>query len=680
MPQTEPAIANYDDHTAEEIRQRLRKLSQADLSKLEAHEKQGQGRRTVLETIAALRGDEPWSGYDDMEVEAVNDALKRRDGDAAGRVLDYERHHKARTTVIEFAKRRRDENDGSSDSAPPAGGKDEPQARTRLQSPKLESQSRRSPGESSSAAPQRTSASRSSDSRSKKSASSSARSKTTSRPGATRSSGSRQTKSSQGGSRPRSQSRSAGRSRTQSGKPSTTRSSQSAGPAIANYDDHTAGEITQRLRSLSQSDLAELEAYEKERQGRRTVLETIAALRGDEPWSGYDDMEVEEVNDALKRRDGDAAGRVLDYERRHKGRKTIIEFASARREASEGSSASTPGSGGKRESQARPRSQSSKSSSRPKGAASKSSSAASRSGSASRSASRSTRGRGAKAPTGRRAKTTLRPSATRSSGSQETRRSRGGSQPRSQSRSASRSRTQSREPAATRSSQSESRAKEALQAAAAKLKQRATEALRNAEAPTKKLAKDTGHAVGSAAQAAPGRLKDRATEALQTAEGPTKKLARDTEEAVGSAAQEGRDALGTAVRDTGQAVAVAANKAKAPALVGAATLATVGGGIALGSKVKQRRRKRVLGVAVPRRTAVGKAAKRVGRAVDSLSSTGQEIGQWSNDLQYVRQRIAGGSGPLDQAAAGGSDRSEMLQSKAAGRKLTPRAVARRILC
>jgi hypothetical protein len=450
-------------------------------------------------------------------------------------------------------------------------------------------------------------------------------------------------------------------------------------PAIANYDDHTAEEIRQRLRKLSQADLSKLEAHEKQGRGRSTVLETIAALRGDEPWSGYDDMEVEEVNDTLKRHDGGTAGRVLDYERRHKGRKTIIEFASARRQASDGSSASTPGSGGKRESQARARPQSSKSSSRPKGAASKSPPATSRKASASRSASRSTRSRAAKAPTETRAKSARRPSASRSSGSRQTRPSGGGRQPRSRSTSASRSRTQSRKPAATRSTQSESRAKEALQAAAAKLKQRATDALRSAEGPTKRLAKDTGHAVGSAAQAAPARLRDRATEVLQTAEGPTKKLARDTEQAVGSAAQDSRDAVGTAVRDTGHAVAAAANKAKAPALVGAATLATVGGGIALGSKVRRRSRKRVLGVAVPRRTAVSKAAKRVGKAVDSVSSTGQQIGRWSDDLQYLRLRIAGN--PPDGVTAGGSARAEIFEGKSgAGQKVTPRAVARRIVC
>jgi hypothetical protein len=40
----------------------LRKLSQADLAKLETYERKGQGRATVLARIAALRGEAPWSG------------------------------------------------------------------------------------------------------------------------------------------------------------------------------------------------------------------------------------------------------------------------------------------------------------------------------------------------------------------------------------------------------------------------------------------------------------------------------------------------------------------------------------------------------------------------------------------------------------------------------------------
>lgn len=204
-------------------------------------------------------------------------------------------------------------------------------------------------------------------------------------------------------------------------------------------------------------------------------------------------------------------------------------------------------------------------------------------------------------------------------------------------------------------------AKEALQAVAASLKDWVAEALRSAEGPAKKLAKDTGHAVGSAAQAAPEKIKDRATEAVQNAEGPAKKRARETNRAVGSVAQGGR----AAARDSGQAVAAAASKAKTPALVGAATLATVGGLIALGSKVRPRKTKRVLGVRVPDRTAVGKATTRVGKAVDSVSSTGQQIGRWSDDLQYLRQRIAGGDVTVEQDR--GSLRARSLDAYCADR-------------
>ena len=646
MPQTPPAIPNYEDQTAEEIKQRLRKLSQDELAKLETYERQGQARSTVLEAIAALRTDAPWAGYDDMEVEQINDALKQRDSDAASRVLDYERHHKGRTTIIDFAKRRREESNGSQSAA-------------------------------------------------------------------ARSSTAQQAKSPEGG--PRSQSETSSRARPQARKPSTAQRSQSQAPAIADYDDHTAGEIAQRLRKLSQDELAELAAYEKQGQGRRTVLETIAALRGDEPWSGYDGMEAEEVSEALRQRDGETAGRVLEYERRHKGRKTVIELAKARRQSSAGSSAPASRSPASKGSQARSRSQSSKSSSTPKRTAGKKSSATLRGASAGKPASGSSRGASTKAaPPRTRAKTTARPSATRSSGSKQTKSSPVGSRRMTRPESASRSKTQVkvhvRQPSATtRSSESESRVKEALQAVGTRLKERATEALKSAEAPTKRLAKETGHAVGTAAHAAPAKIKDRAAETLQNVEGPTKKLAKDTGNAVESAVQTApakirdraagalansesstkkqrrgsernvgavalgdREAGGEAARGSGQAVTTTVTKAITPALVGAATLATVGGGIALASKVKLRRRRRVLGVPVPRQRAVGKAAKRVAATVDSVSSTGQQIGQWSDDLQYLRHRMAGGR-PVAKQIDGDS-------AVSAGRATAPRGLARRILC
>jgi hypothetical protein len=371
-------------------------------------------------------------------------------------------------------------------------------------------------------------------------------------------------------------------------------------PTIANYDAQTADEITQRLRKLSQADLATLEAYEKRGQARSTVLERIAALRGDMPWPGYDDMEVEEVNAALKQRDGDAASRVLDYERRHKGRTTIIEFAERQRTASGESPRAVPKprASAKNGSKAR-----TKKTSRPKPAASSQRRSA-------KSSARTTGGRtSTAAPTRTRSKPASRPSTTRSSG-QRSKRSQGTSGTRSKSSTASRSRTRARSSSATQSSRSGSRGKRTTR------------------------------------QTAPSGIKQRVTGALQSAENRTEKLARGTRDAVGSAAQESRHAVATAAKDTGHAVGAAANKAKGPALIGGAVLAAVGGAVALGRapKLQLRKRKRLLGVPIPSRTAYGIAAKRVGQALDSAGSTGHQIGQWSDGLQELRQRIAGEKG------------------------------------
>jgi len=435
-------------------------------------------------------------------------------------------------------------------------------------------------------------------------------------------------------------------------------------PAIANYDDHTAEEIKQRLRKLSQADLSKLEAYETKGQARSTVLEAIAALRTDAPWSGYDELEVEEVNDALKQRDGKAAGRVLDYERHHKGRVTVMEFAKRRRDDSDGSLGPGPSAGAKDAPQAGQRSQPSKSSSSPKRVGGKSTSAPSQSDSTSKSASRPTSSRSSAQPTessegsrprsqssssssrpkrqtnrgsaassrreakssssspstgrfakgaatGKQAKTTSRPGAARSSGSQQTKVSQSG-RSRSQSTGAGKPQADPRE------------------VALAKIRQRATQALRSGEARTNTLTRDAQRAVGS--------------------------KAKDTQRALGSAAKDSRDAVGTGVKDTGQAVQAAAGKAKAPALVGAATLAALGGGLALGrgSKIKPRKRKRVLGVPVPKRTAFGKATQQVSKAVDRAGSAGKQVSEWSDGLQELRQKIADGKSAASKLSGGKS--------------------------
>ncbi len=93
---------------------------------------------------------------------------------------------------------------------------------------------------------------------------------------------------------------------------------------IARYDSLTASDVLEKLRGLSQIDLAKVDAYERKNQNRSTVLGRTSALRGEEPWPGYDELNVSEVNAVLGEGDDDRAKRVRDYERSHKNRAAVI--------------------------------------------------------------------------------------------------------------------------------------------------------------------------------------------------------------------------------------------------------------------------------------------------------------------------------------------------------------------
>src|SRR3954449_1078117 len=95
--------------------------------------------------------------------------------------------------------------------------------------------------------------------------------------------------------------------------------------AIARYDSLTAEEITSRLPGLSQIDLAKVDAYERRHENRSTVLQRVNALRGDEPWPGYDELTVAEVQSVLSDGDDeDRAEKVRAYERAHQNRAGVL--------------------------------------------------------------------------------------------------------------------------------------------------------------------------------------------------------------------------------------------------------------------------------------------------------------------------------------------------------------------
>jgi hypothetical protein len=96
---------------------------------------------------------------------------------------------------------------------------------------------------------------------------------------------------------------------------------------IARYDELTATEVTGKLAELSQVQLAEVATYERKKDNRATVLSRIDALRGDEPWTGYDELNVEQVRAALADADDERAAKVRAYEKAHKNRAGVLTAA-----------------------------------------------------------------------------------------------------------------------------------------------------------------------------------------------------------------------------------------------------------------------------------------------------------------------------------------------------------------
>ena len=95
---------------------------------------------------------------------------------------------------------------------------------------------------------------------------------------------------------------------------------------IEDYDRQNAGQIVARLGQLSQSELAQVLAYERAHRNRRTIVERGEALISTEPWPGYDEEDTAEI---LARIDAASAQRVRDYESRHRRRVAVLEAATS---------------------------------------------------------------------------------------------------------------------------------------------------------------------------------------------------------------------------------------------------------------------------------------------------------------------------------------------------------------
>jgi ferritin-like metal-binding protein YciE len=95
--------------------------------------------------------------------------------------------------------------------------------------------------------------------------------------------------------------------------------------AISNYDSLTADEIEDKLSELSQVDLAKVDAYERKNQNRSTITSRINSLQAAEPWPGYDELGVEEVQAVLSEGDDNRIEAVRRYESKHKNRAGVLQ-------------------------------------------------------------------------------------------------------------------------------------------------------------------------------------------------------------------------------------------------------------------------------------------------------------------------------------------------------------------
>ncbi|MFI6037924.1 hypothetical protein ACIBBD_27880 [Streptomyces sp. NPDC051315] len=101
-------------------------------------------------------------------------------------------------------------------------------------------------------------------------------------------------------------------------------------PPILGYEHFRVADIVQRLPTLSQAQLSALDGYERAHAGRPDILNAIEQLRGSEPWPGYDAMIPDRITARLQTATAAEARQVLDYERSHRRRGTLIAIAKAR--------------------------------------------------------------------------------------------------------------------------------------------------------------------------------------------------------------------------------------------------------------------------------------------------------------------------------------------------------------
>ncbi len=112
---------------------------------------------------------------------------------------------------------------------------------------------------------------------------------------------------------------------------------------------------------------------------------------------------------------------------------------------------------------------------------------------------------------------------------------------------------------------------------------------------------------------------------------------------------------GTA-KDAGHAIGDAAGKAKVPLIAGGAVLAGLAGGAAIGAR-GMRRRKKVLGVPMPRRSVLKASTKNLASAASDFGKAAGQMGELTSEVRQTRQAMDKGRSPIEVVLQGLTSRN-----------------------
>jgi hypothetical protein len=109
------------------------------------------------------------------------------------------------------------------------------------------------------------------------------------------------------------------------GEPAAGRPDADDSLPIANYEQLTAKEVTNRLHLLTQVELGVIEDHERSHRERAAVITKLGWMREDEPLPGYDQLDTGKVMVILADADAETIRTIRDYERKFQHRREISE-------------------------------------------------------------------------------------------------------------------------------------------------------------------------------------------------------------------------------------------------------------------------------------------------------------------------------------------------------------------